>query len=80
MFLSDFLGDETDDTGVDVEEFEIDGRNAVLTGQDGGDHIVTDEPELHEIEAEPATMLALVVEGLSQVLRANKIFANEYFA
>ena len=75
MFLRDLLRDETDDGGIDFEEIEIDGRNAVLSRQHGGDHVVTDEPELHEIEAEPTTMFALVVECLSQVLRANKIFA-----
>jgi hypothetical protein len=80
MFLRDLLRDETDDCGIDIEEFEINRRNAVLPGQHGGDHIVRNEPKLHEIEAESTTVFTLVVECLSQVLRANKIFANEYFA
>jgi hypothetical protein len=80
MFLGDLLRDETYHCGIDIEEFEINGWYAVLPGQYGGDHVVTNEPELDEIEAESTTMLALVVECLSQVLRANKILANEYFA
>jgi hypothetical protein len=79
MLLGDFLRDETENCGVDVEEIQIDGRNAVLPGEDGSDHVVTDEAQLDQIEAQPATMFALVVECLSQVLRANQIFAYENF-
>jgi hypothetical protein len=49
----------------------IDGRNAVLPRQDGSDHVVAYKAELHQIEAESTTVFALVIEGLSQVLRAN---------
>ncbi len=80
MFLGDFLGNEAENAGVDIEEIEIDGGNAVLAGKDGGDHVVADETELHEIETESAAMLTLVVEGLSQVLGTYKIFADENFA
>ena len=80
MFLRDLLRDETEDVGIDFEKIEIDGRNAVLTRQDGGDHIVADKTELDEIEAESTTVFTLVVECLSQVLRADKIFTNQYFA
>ncbi len=37
-------------------------------------------PELDEVETQPTTMFALIVESLSQVLWANKIFAYENFA
>ena len=80
MFLRDLLRDETENSGIDFEEIEIDGRNAVLSRQHGGDHVVTNEAELHQIKAESTTMFALVVECLSQVLRANKIFTNQNFA
>src|SRR6185369_17666716 len=40
MFLRDLLRDETYDVGIDVEEVEIDGWNAVLTRQHGRDHVV----------------------------------------
>lgn len=51
-----------------------------MPGKDSGDHVIADEAELDEIEAETATVLALVIEGLSQALGANKIFAYENFA
>jgi hypothetical protein len=78
--LRDLLRDETEDSGVDIEELEINGGNAIVPGKDGSDHVVADETQFDEIEAEPATVFALVVECLSQVLRANKIFAYENFA
>ena len=80
MFLCDFLRDEADDGGLDVEEVQIDGRNAVLPGQHGSDHVIANEAEFDEVEAQSTTMFALVVECLSQVLRANKIFADQNFA
>jgi hypothetical protein len=80
MFLRDLLRDETKDGRVDVEKVEIDGRYTVLPRENGSDHVVAYKPEFDEIEAQPATMFPLVVEGLSQVLRANKIFAYQYFA
>jgi hypothetical protein len=80
MFLRDFLGDEAKHGGVDVEEVEVDGRDAVVTGEDGGDHVVADEAEFDECKAEAATMFALVVESLSEALGAKKIFAYENFA
>ena len=80
MFLRDLLRDETENCGIDFEEIQIDGRNAVLSRQHGSDHVVTNKAELHEVKAESTTMFALVVECLSQVLRANKIFTNQYFA
>ena len=67
MFLRDLLRDEAKDGLVDIEEVEINGGNAVLSGQHGGDHVVTDEPEFDEIEAETTTMFALVIECLSSV-------------
>jgi hypothetical protein len=69
--LCNFLRDEADDGRIDIEEIEIDGRNAILPRQDGSDHVVAYKAEFHQIEAKAATMFALVVEGLSQVLRAN---------
>jgi hypothetical protein len=80
VFLGHFLGDETEHGGIDIEELEIDGGNAVVPGEDGSDHVVADETEFDEIEAEAATVFALVVESLSEALRTNKIFAYENFA
>jgi hypothetical protein len=80
MFLRDLLRDEAENGRIDVEKIEIYGRYTVLPGKNGSDHVVAYETEFDEIEAQPATMFALVVEGLSQVLRANKIFAYQYFA
>ena len=46
----------------------------------GSDHVVANEAELDQVEAEAAAMFALIVESLSQALRANKILAYENFA
>jgi hypothetical protein len=80
MLLRDFLRDEAEYSGVDIEEIEIDGGNTVLSGEHGSDHVVANEAQFDQIEGEAATMFALVVESLSQILRANKIFAYENFA
>jgi hypothetical protein len=80
MLLCDFLWDEAEHCGIDVEEFEIDGRNAVLPREHGSDHIVGDETQFDEIGGETPPVFTLVVECLSQVLRANQIFAYKNFA
>jgi hypothetical protein len=80
MFLRDLLRDQAEDGRIDVEEIEIDGRYAVLPRQNGSDHVVAYQSEFDEIKSQSATVFALVVEGLSQVLRANKIFAYQDFA
>jgi hypothetical protein len=80
MFLRNLLRNETQDGGIDTEEIEIYGGDAVLSRQYSSDHVVAYETELDQIEAEPTAVLALVVECLSQVLRANKIFAYQNFA
>ena len=67
MFLRDLLRMRLRTDWSNIEEIEIDGGNAVLSGQHGGDHVVTDEPEFDEIEAETTTMFALVIECLSSV-------------
>jgi hypothetical protein len=80
MFLCDFLRDEAKYRGFDTEEFEVNGRNAVMPGEDGGNHVIADETEFDEIKAQAATVFALVVESLAEALGANKIFAYENFA
>jgi hypothetical protein len=80
VLLRNLLRNEAEYGGIDIEKIEIDGRNTVMPGEHGRDHVVADESELDEVEAEAATVFALVVECLSQVLRANKIFAYENFA
>jgi hypothetical protein len=47
-----------------------------LSGKYSRDHVVAYQAQLYEIEAQPTAMLALVVEGLSEVLRADKIFTD----
>jgi hypothetical protein len=80
MLLCDFLRDETEHCGIDVEEIEIDGRNAVLPREHGSDHVVGDKTQFDKIGRETPTVFTLVVECHSQVLRANQIFAYENFA
>ena len=80
VLLHHLLGNEAQHRRIDIEQIEIDRRDAVVSGKDGSNHVVADETELDEIETEAATVLALVVESLSQALRANKIFAYENFA
>jgi hypothetical protein len=45
-----------------------------------GDHVVTDESQLNEVEAETPAMFTLIIESFSQVLGADEIFAYENFA
>jgi len=53
-----------------LEKLEVYGGNAVLSGQHGGDHIVRNKAQLHEVKAEPTSMFTLILERLTQVLRA----------
>ncbi len=63
-----------------MKEVEVYRRDAVLSGKYGRDHIVAYQAQLYEIKAQPTAMLALIVEGLSQILRADKIFTDQEFA
>jgi len=69
--LGNFLRNQADDRIVDVKELEVYGRNSILAGKDCGDSVVGQEAELHEIVAQAAAVLALVVERLPEMLRAN---------
>jgi len=65
---------------VDLEEFQIHGRDAILPREDGSNHIVGDEPQLDKVEPQTAAVLALVIQRLTEVLRTNEILPNENFA
>jgi len=64
-FLRDFLWNESQDRVVDVEEFQVNRRNAVLPGQHGGDCVVGDQTQLDQVEAQPTAMLALIIQRLA---------------
>jgi hypothetical protein len=80
VLLRNVLRDEAEYAGIDAEELEVNGRDTVLPGEDGSNHVVAYETQFDQIKSEPATMFALVVECLSKILRANKIFAYQNFA
>ena len=78
--MRNFLRDEAKNRIVDVEEFEIDGRDSVLAGKDGRNRVVGHEAELYEVKAQPPAMLPLIIEGLTEMLGADQILADENFA
>src|SRR5262249_36378622 len=56
--LRDLGGDEIDDGLVDLEVPQVDRRDTVLIGEELGDVVFFDEPELDEVEPElPAALL-----------------------
>jgi hypothetical protein len=78
--LRNFLRDEVENLSVNLEEVQVDGRDAILPREDGGYHIVRDQPQLDKVEPQPATVLALIIERFTEMLRADEILPNENFA
>ena len=74
------VGIELDDRGVDVELGEVDGRNAVLLAEEGGDLLVLDEPHLDEVVAELSPVRLLMVQGLLQLIGGDPFLLEEEFA
>ena len=73
-----FLRDQLDDRGVHLEVGEVDGRNAVLPGQEGGDILVRHEAEFHQAAPQSPPGLLLLVQSASQLfLRKNSFFYEE---
>ena len=78
MLLCDFLWDEAEHCGIDIEEIEIDGRNAVLPRENGSDHVVGDKTQFHEIGGEAAAVFARAAKAdppayaLLAAIRANQ--------
>ena len=80
ILLRYFLRDEAEHRGIDLKEFEIDGRDPVLAGENSRYHVVRHEAELDEVKAQPTSVFALVFKRFTQVLRANQIFTDKDFA
>ena len=66
--------------GIDVELGEVDGGDAVLLAEKGGDFLVLDEPHLDEVVAELPPAGLLMVQGLLQLLRGDALLLEEEFA
>ena len=73
-------GNQLDDGGVDLELREVDGRDAVLLAEEGGDLLVLDEPHLDEVVAELSPVGLLLVQGLLQLLGGDQFLLEEEFA
>ena len=54
--------------GIDVELGEVDGGDAVLLAEKGGDFLVLHEAHLDQVEAELSPAGLLMVQGLLQLL------------
>ena len=77
VLLGDFLGDEFHHLAVDVEFFQVDGRNAVLLRKKIGELGLFDEAELREVVTDPAAGLLLLVLRLLQLLQRDEVFADQ---
>ncbi len=55
-----FLRDQLDHRRIHFVKFQIDGRNAVLPGENRGDVVVADQPQLHQARAQAAAVFLLV--------------------
>ena len=51
-----------------------------MARQYGSNRVIGDQPEFDEVVAKSTAMLALIIQRLTQVLRANKVLADENFA
>ena len=80
-YLSRHLArDEPYDRVVDVEQIKIDRRDAVLPREHGRYHVVGDEPQLDEVEAQTARRARADSRALRAMLRGQEVFADENFA
>ena len=77
VLLRDVLRDELDDLRVDVEVFEIDGRNAVLLRQEVGELVLLDGAGLDERGANPRAGPLLFFLGLPKLLDGDQVLADE---
>ena len=75
-----FLRDELDHGRIDFIKFQIDGRNAVLAGKNGGNVVIADEAQLDQAGAQPAAILLLVLERLLQLIRRDQAVFDQNFA
>ena len=66
--------------GVDVELGEIDGGDAVLLAEKGGDFLVLHEAHLDQVVAELSPAGLLMVQGLLQLLRGDAFLLQEELA
>src|SRR6476661_4035424 len=70
ILLSGVGGNELDDGRVELELWQVDGRDAVLLAQEGRDLHVLDKAHLDEVVAELPPVGLLVIEGLLELLRS----------
>ncbi len=80
VLVADLARDELRDLGVDLVLVEVDGRDAVLGGEEVGDLPVRDVPQLGEGEAQVVARLALLLLGLAELLEADELLADEELA
>ncbi len=75
-----FLRDELDYRRIDFVKLQIDGWNAVLPGENRGNVVVADEPQLHQTGAQAATVLFLVLKRLLELIRRDQTVLDQDFA
>ena len=51
-----------------------------MAGKDRGDGVIRNQAKFDEVVPKPPAMLSLIVEGLTEMLRADQILADENFA
>ena len=80
IFLRHLARDELHDRVIDLDLREVDGGHAVLLGEDAGDVLFFDEPELDEVQAELAAVGLLIFQGLLELLRSEKPGLDQHLA
>lgn len=66
--------------GIDAELREVDGGNAVLLAEKGGNFLVLHEAHLDQVMAERSPSSLLLVQGLLQLLSSDPFLLEEEFA
>ena len=72
-FCAVSAGNQLDDGGVDLELRQVDGRDAVLLAEEGGELLVLHEPELGQIEAELPPVGLLIVQGFLELVGSDAL-------
>ncbi len=66
--------------GIDFEFGQIDGRDAVLPGEKGGEVFLLDETELDQAGPQPSALGPLLLQGLGQLALVNQVLSDQQFS
>jgi hypothetical protein len=75
----DFLGNQPNDSGVDLEFLEVDGGNALLLRDEIREIILVQVAEFGDLSAQTRALRASVIPRLPQLISGEQVLLDEEF-